>query len=662
MVFFSASVRLPMLLILAGLGIMVAPSTAAAQPQPTSPAASPAAPAASTPSASDLETLRNLAQRVQTLARDESVDAKAKQAGASEVLLALAPLTSKYPDAMEFHVVQGYAAVIAGDEAAGRKAGTAITRLGGDRVTEGGTKTVLDALRQAGWAAQTAPAAQPQPTPAQPAEDPALARRTARKALLDGLKALPRDDANRASLDALTAMVERAVAADRTLTRVQERTLVAIVQEIEQAQDEQAKASKHTELVVAIADALATAPENPRHWAMLVNVASALPAEQVVTMDLGQQHKLTANPEMLLRGAVVSLELLGAENSPDDLVVDALIAGKRGIAVAEREALAREQVRAAAARREAELAPKRQSPWGTDITVGVIRTLQGHTSRVSSAAFSPDSHLIVTGSMDNSAIVWETNSGVRVHTLAGHANTVAAAAFSPDGRLIVTASYDNTAKIWDAYTGHLSRTISGHADWVRSAVFSNMNNLILTVSADNTTVLWNASSGMRTRTLAGHGTSVTFGAFRADDRFIVTASADKSAKVWEVASGDNVLTLVGHSDWVRCAAFSPDGSRIVTASDDKTAIVWDAKSGQSVRVLSGHTSMVLSCAFSPDGQFILTGSSDKTAIIWSVVSGDKIRMLSSHSDSVNSAAFSPDGRFIVTASSDNTAKLWGATE
>jgi WD40 repeat protein len=45
----------------------------------------------------------------------------------------------------------------------------------------------------------------------------------------------------------------------------------------------------------------------------------------------------------------------------------------------------------------------------------------------------------------------------------GHEDRVSSAAFSPDGKRIVTASRDNTARVWDADTGKpIGEPLKGH--------------------------------------------------------------------------------------------------------------------------------------------------------------------------------------------------------
>ena len=73
---------------------------------------------------------------------------------------------------------------------------------------------------------------------------------------------------------------------------------------------------------------------------------------------------------------------------------------------------------------------------------------------VLSAAFSPDGKLIVTASFDNTARLWDAETGKQIgEPLTGHTAGVLNAAFSPDGRRLVTASWDKTARLWDVETG-----------------------------------------------------------------------------------------------------------------------------------------------------------------------------------------------------------------
>ncbi len=115
-----------------------------------------------------------------------------------------------------------------------------------------------------------------------------------------------------------------------------------------------------------------------------------------------------------------------------------------------------------------------------------MRVLRGHNGPVVGAAYSPDGERIVTASFDQTARVWDAQSGEKEQVLRGHRAEVISAAFSPDGRSNVTGSTDRTATVWDAASGTRARVLYGHSAPVVSVAYSPDRRAILTASLDGT--------------------------------------------------------------------------------------------------------------------------------------------------------------------------------
>jgi len=272
------------------------------------------------------------------------------------------------------------------------------------------------------------------------------------------------------------------------------------------------------------------------------------------------------------------------------------------------------------------------------------------------ALFSPyhDSILTVGG---RDARLWSGTSAKQVMTFHPH-GVVASASFSPDGKWLVTGSWDNTAKIWNTQTGHAEKKLEQkHQGYVNTVRYSPDGKQILTASDDGTAKVWDAVTGNVILTLDQRGSHVKSAVFSPDGSQIVTASDNKTLVMWDAKTGQKMKTFKGHEWPILEVAYSHDGKRLISASEDNTAILWEIAT-QNKRVLAGHTAPVTSVVFSPDDSRAFTASEDGTAKLWDTESGKEILTLNSHNQGVTSVDFSPDGRYVATGSQDGQAILW----
>jgi hypothetical protein len=339
----------------------------------------------------------------------------------------------------------------------------------------------------------------------------------------------------------------------------------------------------------------------------------------------------------------------------------------------------------------------------------VVHTLNGHSRRITGAAFLPGQNRVITACADKTVAQWSIETGKEDPLLnLKHPDGVTSLALRPGTSQVVTACADGSVRVWDADSAKVIGTFDGDKDVTSVAVDSTGRFALASASDSRKVHLWPldgvgekfvpektvtirsplwaaifapARNGQSLLTLGGsdarlisietgepqltfspHGI-VASANFSPDGRRIVTGSWDYSARIWDAETSSDLLKLAGpdgHTGFVNSAVFSPDGAFVLTASDDRTAKVWDAKTGQVLKTLTGHEDRVRHAAFSSDGKKVLTSSNDRTARIWDLSTGRELVAMKGHEWTVLSAAFSDDDQLVITASEDNSARIWDA--
>ncbi|EDW84537.1 uncharacterized protein Dwil_GK14176 [Drosophila willistoni] len=270
------------------------------------------------------------------------------------------------------------------------------------------------------------------------------------------------------------------------------------------------------------------------------------------------------------------------------------------------------------------------------VVSSVVREFGGHKDGIWQVDAKIGQPIIGTASADHTACIWGIESGRCLLQYQGHAGSVNSLKFHKHRDLVLTGSGDGTAHIWQAAVnwevpkkGHSSeeelddsdeqvedrdrldtlRTPlceftgpGGHLSVVVAADWLSSMDQIITGSWDRTAILWDVETAQPLQPLTGHDHELTHVSAHPTQRLVVTASRDTTFRLWDFreAKSSAVSVFQGHTETVTSSVFARD-DKVVSGSDDRTIKVWELRNMRSALATIRTDSSVNRLAVSSGG-------------------------------------------------------------
>ena len=172
---------------------------------------------------------------------------------------------------------------------------------------------------------------------------------------------------------------------------------------------------------------------------------------------------------------------------------------------------------------------------------GCTFKLTGHRGEV--CGLKHDACGLASGSNDNSALIWDLQTGKVRHQLVGHKAAVKALAWCPWQRnLLATGggTSDQTMRFWNIETGKLIQTVNTESQ-VCSLLWNPKDKEILSSHgfSENQLSLWRYPGCSKVADLHGHSQRVLHMVMAPDNSTVCTASADETLRFWKVFEGSS---------------------------------------------------------------------------------------------------------------------------
>jgi translation initiation factor 3 subunit I len=303
--------------------------------------------------------------------------------------------------------------------------------------------------------------------------------------------------------------------------------------------------------------------------------------------------------------------------------------------------------------------------------------LKGHEKALTLLKYNREGDLIFTTSRGLTPCVWYADNGERLGTYNGHTGAVWTLDVNYDTTMLLTGSGDNSARLWDVESGKETQAWF-HRTPVRSVGFSEGDKMILTVTDQvlgmaPTILFWDLSQkpfAGPIREITGPMIKINQAHWGTLNNNVVSCSEDGTINLWEFKTGHKLKSNHDHTKSVNKLQFDKEKLTFISASSDTTARLFDADTLECKKIYDSERPVNAS-AMSPLMEHIILGGGQEASQVTTTHSKtgnfqvrffhkifqNELGNVKGHFGPVHTLMFSPDGRSYASGSEDGYVRI-----
>ncbi|MBK9190792.1 MAG: hypothetical protein IPM77_04360 [Crocinitomicaceae bacterium] len=325
----------------------------------------------------------------------------------------------------------------------------------------------------------------------------------------------------------------------------------------------------------------------------------------------------------------------------------------------------------------------------------------GHSSAITSLAFSPGDVWIASGGADNKIILWDFLTARQADVFIGHSMTVTDVEFHPSGKYLISSSLDSTIKVWNIANGFCETSLKFNYPLFSLDVDSDGNELVIAgkeILLISFTDLLKSNDAEITKPIAlplrakksfttvafSHNNQyLAFGGEHEDLGFLVDLTnkevvrkipaafsdlffdEDNSKLIYSTSLGlASEVSLSDRkkkgtsTDWMLNAfnAVTANSDFIYLANDRGEIIEINRVNFSEKRIFKTSRSRLNTLRISGNGHFLASGGENGRIVLWDLTTGLAVKDFEGSVAQINDIVFSENGKEILIGYQDGSLR------